>query len=56
MLRGCAIQLFIDQIQRGQPIAITDTDMTRFMLTLEDAYRSRIDCLCEWSHRPIFLN
>lgn len=35
--RGSVIPLFIDQIQRGKPITITDPNMTRFMMTLEDA-------------------
>ncbi len=35
--RGSVIPLFIQQIRRGQPITITDPDMTRFMMTLEDA-------------------
>jgi UDP-glucose 4-epimerase len=29
--------LFIDQIKKGNPITITDPNMTRFMMTLEDA-------------------
>lgn len=35
--RGSVIPLFIDQIKKGQPISITDPNMTRFMMTLEDA-------------------
>ena len=35
--RGSVIPLFIDQIKSGNPITITDPDMTRFMMTLEDA-------------------
>ena len=35
--RGSVIPLFIDQIQRGQAISITDPEMTRFMMTLDDA-------------------
>lgn len=35
--RGSVIPLFIDQIKRGKPITITDPNMTRFMMTLEDA-------------------
>lgn len=35
--RGSVIPLFIDQLQSGQPITITDPAMTRFMMTLEDA-------------------
>ena len=35
--RGSVIPLFVDQIQKGHPISVTDPNMTRFMMTLEDA-------------------
>jgi UDP-N-acetylglucosamine 4,6-dehydratase/5-epimerase len=35
--RGSVIPLFVDQINTGAPITITDPFMTRFMMTLEDA-------------------
>ncbi len=35
--RGSVIPLFIEQIKAGKPITITDSNMTRFMMTLEDA-------------------
>ncbi|OYQ70483.1 UDP-glucose 4-epimerase [Wohlfahrtiimonas chitiniclastica] len=35
--RGSVIPLFVDQILNQQPITITDPNMTRFMMTLEDA-------------------
>ena len=35
--RGSVIPLFVNQIQAGLPITITDQNMTRFMMTLEDA-------------------
>ena len=35
--RGSVIPLFVDQIYRGHPITVTDTEMTRFMMTLDDA-------------------
>jgi UDP-N-acetylglucosamine 4,6-dehydratase/5-epimerase len=35
--RGSVIPLFIEQIKKGEPITITDPNMTRFMMTLEDA-------------------
>jgi UDP-glucose 4-epimerase len=35
--RGSVIPLFIDQIKAGKQLTITDPEMTRFMMTLEDA-------------------
>jgi len=35
--RGSVIPLFIDQIRNGKPITITDPNMTRFMMNLDDA-------------------
>jgi UDP-N-acetylglucosamine 4,6-dehydratase len=35
--RGSVIPLFVSQIKAGKPITITDPDMTRFMMSLEDS-------------------
>ena len=35
--RGSVIPLWVDQIKKGMDITITDPNMTRFMMTLEDA-------------------
>lgn len=35
--RGSVIPLFVDQILAGKPITITDPQMTRFMMTLDEA-------------------
>jgi len=35
--RGSVIPLFLDQIHANKPITITNPDMTRYMMTLEDA-------------------
>ena len=35
--RGSVIPLFVNQIQTGKALTITDPDMTRFMMTLDDA-------------------
>ena len=35
--RGSVIPLFLDQIKEGKDLTITNPDMTRFMMTLEDA-------------------
>ena len=35
--RGSVIPLFVDQIRNGHALTITDPEMTRFMMTLDDA-------------------
>ena len=35
--RGSVIPLWVEQMQSGKPITITDPGMTRFMMTLDDA-------------------
>jgi len=35
--RGSVIPMFIEQIRSGQALTITDPEMTRFMMTLDDA-------------------
>ena len=35
--RGSVIPLFVEQIKNGQAITITDPDMTRFLMSLEEA-------------------
>jgi UDP-glucose 4-epimerase len=37
MSRGSVIPLFLDQIRRGEPMTITNPEMTRFMMSLEDS-------------------
>ena len=35
--RGSVIPLFIDQVRHGKPITVTDPNMTRFMMSLDQA-------------------
>lgn len=35
--RGSVIPLFVDQIKDGNPLTVTDPNMTRFLMSLEDA-------------------
>lgn len=35
--RGSVIPLFVEQIKAGKPLTLTDGDMTRFMMSLEEA-------------------
>ena len=35
--RGSVIPLFLEQVEAGLPLSLTDPEMTRFMMTLDDA-------------------
>ena len=35
--RGSVIPLFVEQIKSGQPLTVTDPNMTRFLMSLEEA-------------------
>lgn len=35
--RGSVIPLFVDQIKAGKPVTVTDPNMTRFLMSLEDS-------------------
>ena len=35
--RGSVIPLFVEQIKAGQPLTVTDPEMTRFMMSIDDA-------------------
>lgn len=35
--RGSVIPLFVSQLRKGEPLTVTDPDMTRFLMSLEDS-------------------
>lgn len=37
MSRGSVIPLFVEQIRAGQPLTVTDPEMTRFLMSLDEA-------------------
>ena len=39
--RGSVIPLFVEQLQAGQPLTVTDPSMTRFLMSLDEAVRPR---------------
>ncbi|MCG9942717.1 polysaccharide biosynthesis protein [Providencia rettgeri] len=53
--RGSVIPLFIRQIVSGVPITITDPNMTRFMMTLDDAVDLVLHAFKNGSNGDIFV-
>lgn len=53
--RGSVIPLFVDQVLAGMPITITDPEMTRFMMTLDDAVNLVLHAFEHGSNGDIFV-
>lgn len=53
--RGSVIPLFVEQVLSGKSITITDPDMTRFMMTLEDAVDLVLHAFEHGSNGDIFV-
>ncbi|NDJ57186.1 UDP-N-acetylglucosamine 4,6-dehydratase/5-epimerase [Enterobacteriaceae bacterium 4M9] len=53
--RGSVIPLFVDLIKQGKPLTITDPNMTRFMMTLEDAVDLVIYAFTHGNNGDIFV-
>ncbi len=53
--RGSVIPLFVDLIRDGKPLTITDPNMTRFMMTLEDAVDLVLYAFRHGSNGDIFV-
>ena len=53
--RGSVIPLFIKQIESNQPISITEPNMTRFMMTLQDAVDLVMYAFINGSNGDIFV-
>src|SRR5213596_3696316 len=53
--RGSVIPLFHEQIRRGGPVTITTSDMTRFLLSLDDAVDTVFGAIAGAERREIFI-
>lgn len=54
--RGSVIPLFINQIQSGQPLTITDPKMTRFLMSLEQAVELVLFAFEHGNSGDLFVN
>lgn len=53
--RGSVIPLFVNQLRNGEPITVTDPNMTRFMMTLEDAVELVLYAFAHGNNGEIFV-
>lgn len=53
--RGSVIPLFVDQLKNNSPLTITDPNMTRFMMTLDDAVELVIYAFVHGNSGDIFV-
>jgi UDP-glucose 4-epimerase len=53
--RGSVIPLFIEQMQSGKPLTLTDPNMTRFMMTLDDAVELVLYAFANGKNGDIFV-
>lgn len=53
--RGSVVPLFHHQIRHGGPVTITTTEMTRFLLSLEQAIDTIIAAYCEGRPGEVFI-
>lgn len=53
--RGSVIPLFVEQILAGKPLTITDTAMTRFMMTLDEAVDLVLYAFSHGSNGDVFV-
>lgn len=53
--RGSVVPLFLGMIERGEPLTITDPNMTRFIVTLNEAVRLAMKCLADGVNGDLFI-
>ena len=54
--RGSVIPLFVNQIKERQPLTVTDPNMTRFLMSLEDAVDLVIFAFTNGNQGDLFVN
>jgi UDP-N-acetylglucosamine 4,6-dehydratase len=54
--RGSVVPLFLDRIARGQPLPITDPEMTRFLLCLPDAVELVLSAALHGKHGELWVS
>jgi FlaA1/EpsC-like NDP-sugar epimerase len=55
MSNGSVIPRFMDQIQRNLPVTITDRDMSRFMMSIDESVKLVIDSLALMQGGEVFV-
>ena len=53
--RGSVIPLFLNQVRRGEPITLTDPDMTRFVMTLDEAVHLCLHAFTNGENGDLFV-
>jgi len=53
--RGSVVPLFLNYVKEGKPLTITNSHMTRFVLSLEEAVRLSIKCLTDGNNGDLFI-
>jgi UDP-glucose 4-epimerase len=53
--RGSVVPLFLGYVKDGRPLTITNSLMTRFVLSLEEAVRLSIKCLTDGNNGDLFI-
>lgn len=53
--RNSVVPIFLDLIRNGKPLTITNYDMTRFILTLDEAVTLALRCMNEGNNGELFV-
>lgn len=53
--RGSVIPLFMNQVRRGEPITLTDPEMTRFVMTLDEAVHLCLHAFTKGENGDLFV-